>query len=91
MPRFAVTNSKSFRRGCLFVFLKILTQPTISDGRLAPVIAQQWKGGLVVWGTPEKQTGSMVSFTPPDEDKKRPAVFRSSFPKNLHFGKVFFL
>lgn len=38
-----------------------MTQPTISDGCLAPIISQQWLGGLVVWGTPEKQIGSMIS------------------------------
>jgi L-fucose isomerase-like protein len=39
----------------------VLTQPTISDGRLAPVIAQLWEGPLVIWATPEKQDTSMIS------------------------------
>ena len=33
----------------------------ISDGRLAPVLAQQWEQCLVLWATPEEQTGEMIS------------------------------
>lgn len=66
VPEVVVVDDNTIRqalRSCeqASVDVLILTQPTISDGRLAPIIAQQWKGGLVVWGTPEKQTGSMVS------------------------------
>lgn len=39
----------------------IVTQPTVSDGRLAPVLAQAWGDPLVLWATPEKQTGAMIS------------------------------
>ena len=39
----------------------VVTQPTISDGRLAPVLAQVWNRPLVLWATPEKQEGSMIS------------------------------
>ena len=36
-------------------------QPVISDGRLAPVLAQSWTHPLVLWATPEEQTGQMIS------------------------------
>ncbi len=36
-------------------------QPVISDGRLAPVLAQEWGHPLVLWATPEEQTGEMIS------------------------------
>ena len=36
-------------------------QPVISDGRLAPVLAQEWTHPLVLWATPEEQTGEMIS------------------------------
>jgi L-fucose isomerase-like protein len=39
----------------------VVTQPTVSDGRLAPVLAQLWRDPLVFWATPEKQTGEMIS------------------------------
>jgi L-fucose isomerase-like protein len=39
----------------------LVTQPTISDGRLAPVLAQHWNAPLVLWATPEKPTGAMIS------------------------------
>ena len=39
----------------------VVTQPTVSDGRLAPVLAQLWKDPLVFWATTEKQTGEMIS------------------------------
>jgi len=39
----------------------VCIQPTISDGRLAPVIAQQWGKGIVFWASPEEQTGEMIS------------------------------
>ena len=39
----------------------VVTQPTISDGRLAPVLAQVWNRPLVFWATPEKQEGAMIS------------------------------
>merc|ERR1719481_1141549 len=39
----------------------VAIQPTISDGRLAPVLAQLWGKGLVFWASPEEQTGEMIS------------------------------
>ena len=36
-------------------------QPTMSDGRFAPVLSQIWGDPLVLWATPEKQDGSMIS------------------------------
>jgi hypothetical protein len=39
----------------------VACQPVISDGRLAPVLAQQWNNCLVLWATPEEQNGEMIS------------------------------
>jgi L-fucose isomerase-like protein len=39
----------------------VVTQPTVSDGRLAAVLAQLWKDPLIFWATTEKQTGEMIS------------------------------
>lgn len=39
----------------------LVVQPTMSDGRLAPVLGQRWDGAVVLWATPEKQEGSMIS------------------------------
>jgi len=39
----------------------VAIQPTISDGRLAPVLSQQWGCGLVFWASPEEQTGEMIA------------------------------
>ncbi|UCF97863.1 MAG: sugar isomerase [Spirochaetaceae bacterium] len=39
----------------------IVTQPTVSDGRLAPILAQLWDQPFVLWATPEKQSGAMIS------------------------------
>ena len=36
-------------------------QPTMSDGRFAPVLSQVWGDPLVLWATPEKQDYSMIS------------------------------
>ncbi len=36
-------------------------QPVISDGRLAPVMAQVWEQPVVMWATPEEQSGEMIS------------------------------
>ena len=33
----------------------------LSDGRLAPVLSQEWGPALVLWATPEEQTGEMIS------------------------------
>jgi len=39
----------------------LAVQPTISDGRLAPVLGQEWGPGLVLWASPEEQSGEMIS------------------------------
>lgn len=39
----------------------LVIQPTISDGRLAPVLAQLWGPALVFWATPEEQKGEMIA------------------------------
>ena len=36
-------------------------QPTMADGRLAPVLGQQWDGPVVLWATPERQDSDRVS------------------------------
>lgn len=61
-----ITDDRSLRdataemRGNGVNVLAVL-QPTMSDGRLAPVLSQLWGDPLVLWATPEKQEGSMVS------------------------------
>lgn len=39
----------------------ITLQTTMSDGRLAPVLGQLWEDPVILWATPEKQEGSMIS------------------------------
>ena len=39
----------------------IVIQPTMSDGRLAPVLGQESPSPVIFWATPEKQEGSMIS------------------------------
>ena len=39
----------------------VALQPTMGDGRLAPVMAQLWDGPIVLWATPERQEGETVS------------------------------
>jgi len=39
----------------------VLVQPTISDGRLAPLLARIWDKPLVLWATTEKPEGEMIS------------------------------
>ena len=39
----------------------ILLQTTLSDGRLAPTLAQLWPDPLILWATPEKPDGDMIS------------------------------
>src|SRR5215216_7122616 len=36
-------------------------QPTMSDGRLAPVMGQLWDDPIVLWATPERPEGPMIS------------------------------
>lgn len=39
----------------------VMLQATMGDGRLAPSMAQLWPGPLVLWATPEKPDGDMIS------------------------------
>jgi len=39
----------------------IALQTTMSDGRLAPLLPQIWNGPIVLWATPEKPDGDLVS------------------------------
>jgi L-fucose isomerase-like protein len=39
----------------------VLLQTTMGDGRLAPTMAQLWPNPLILWATPEKQDGDMIS------------------------------
>lgn len=39
----------------------VLLQTTMGDGRLAPTMAQLWPDPLVLWATPEKPEGDMIS------------------------------
>lgn len=39
----------------------VLLQPTMGDGRLAPTLAQLWPDPLILWATPEKPEGDMIS------------------------------
>lgn len=43
------------------VTVLVVVQPTISDGRLAPLLSRLWSGPLLMWATPEKPTGRMIS------------------------------
>lgn len=39
----------------------VLLQTTMGDGRLAPTLAQLWPDPLILWATPEKPDGDMIS------------------------------
>jgi L-fucose isomerase-like protein len=39
----------------------IVLQPTMSDGRLAPILSQLWQAPIVLWATPENPEGDMIS------------------------------
>lgn len=43
------------------VSVMVLVQPTISDGRLAPILSSLWSNPVVLWATTEKPTGAMIS------------------------------
>ena len=60
----------------------VVTQPTISDGRLSAVLAQAWQEPFVLWATPEKPTGAMIS--------SNSLVGTHVFASNLrHLGRPF--
>ena len=56
-----ISRKKIFLDSMKSVDVLVACQPVISDGRLAPVLAQQWEHCLVLWATPEEQTGEMIS------------------------------
>lgn len=39
----------------------VVLQTTMGDGRLAPTMAQLWPDPIVLWATPENQSGDMIS------------------------------
>jgi L-arabinose isomerase len=39
----------------------VVLQTTMGDGRLAPSLAQLWPDPVILWATPEKQDGDMIS------------------------------
>ena len=39
----------------------LVLQPLMGDGRLAPILGQQWQAPLVLWATPERQDSGTVS------------------------------
>jgi L-fucose isomerase-like protein len=43
------------------VDVMVLLQTTMGDGRLCPTLAQLWPDPLILWATPENQTGDMIS------------------------------
>ncbi len=43
------------------VTVLLVVQPTISDGRLAPLLSGLWSDPVVLWATTEKPTGAMIS------------------------------
>ena len=39
----------------------VVLQATMGDGRLSPTVAQLWPDPVILWSTPEKQEGDMIS------------------------------
>lgn len=39
----------------------VVLQTTMGDGRIAPTMAQLWPHPIILWATPEKQDGDMIS------------------------------
>jgi L-fucose isomerase-like protein len=39
----------------------MVLQPTMGDGRLAPTLVQLWPDPIILWATPEKPDGDMIS------------------------------
>lgn len=39
----------------------VVLQTTMSDGRMAPILAQHWQSPVVLWATPENPDGNMIS------------------------------
>jgi L-fucose isomerase-like protein len=65
-PATAVVDDASLRRaiaearqaGCEVL---VVLQPTMGDGRLAPLLGQLWDDPVVFWATPERQDSPQVS------------------------------
>jgi len=58
------TDIAEFRKACAElrpVDVFVLSQPTIADGRLAMAVLQEIAEPVVLWATPEKPTGEMIS------------------------------
>lgn len=67
----------------------VAVQPVISDGRLAPVLAQQWGHCLVLWATPEEQKGEMISGNSLVGSHLMTATLRQlGFPVQFVFGNL---
>lgn len=65
-PPATVTDDASLRRGvarCREAGCEVLLvlQPTMGDGRLAPLLARLWDGPVVLWATPERPEVPAVS------------------------------
>jgi len=66
MPTVLIVDDASLRNAlaaCTDAHCDVLVavQPTMSDGRMAPVLGQSASAPVVFWATPEKQEGSMIS------------------------------
>ena len=61
----------------------VAVQPVISDGRLAPVLAQQWGKCIVFWATPEEQTGEMISGNSLVKKKRFRIILLRTFQKQF--------
>ncbi|TRY70417.1 hypothetical protein TCAL_16408 [Tigriopus californicus] len=67
----------------------VAVQPVISDGRLAPVLAQQWGHCLILWATPEEQKGEMISGNSLVGSHLMTATLRQlGFPAQKTFGTL---
>ncbi len=66
IPETQIVNDDTLRRATAEckeqdVDVLITLQTTMADGRMAPVLAQLWEDPIIMWATPEKQSGSMIS------------------------------
>ena len=39
----------------------VVSQPTMGDGNLWPILLAEWSGGIIIWGTPENPKNPKVS------------------------------
>jgi len=88
-----VVDDPSLRKALDFLQEKVdvlvAVQPVISDGRLAPVLAQQWGKCIVLWATPEEQTGEMISGNSLVGTHLMSATLRQlGFPIELVYGNL---